>query len=118
MDAKISSYLAENVSPPESKLIPTEGFTVPCTGHKVVDTAPPYIPFQLMKADLAIVVYYRFWPFTFYRSRRLFRFVARPGRQNEIIWEKQPSGVIEPDFDKFIQSYGGHFPVLIPKSYK
>ena len=91
--------LAEVVKPAEAKLSPTEALTVPCTGQQLVGASAPYVQPALTDADLAIVVYYRAWPFTFYRDRRLFRFVARLGKRGEVIWEKQPSGILEADFD-------------------
>ena len=112
----IDRGLAEVVKPPESKLSPTEGLTVPCTGNRIVGSSPPYAQPVLARADLAIVVYYRTWPFTFYRDHRLFRFVARNGMNSEIVWDKQPtSEVMERDFAGFIQMHGGTFPPSSPQ---
>jgi hypothetical protein len=106
--------LAIIVSPPEAKLVPTEGFTVPCIseGMKIVATSPPNKPIYVTQADLALVVYYRAWPFTFYRDHRLFRFVAHFGNQ-EVTWEKQPAVDLEPDFNNWIAEHGGTFPPKI-----
>jgi hypothetical protein len=109
--AYFSSSLARIVQPPETNLVPTEGFTVPCTaeGRPIVGSSAPYIQPRIVRADLAIAVYYRAWPFTFYREHRLFRFVAHIGKE-EVTWEKQPAAVLEPDFDKYIAEHGGTFP--------
>jgi hypothetical protein len=113
-NAHITGSLARIVQPPESKLEATEGFTVPCTGNKLVGAPPPYVQPVLNRADLAIVVYYRAWPFTFYRGHRLFRFVAKIAKHNEVVWEKQPAAILEPDFDEFIKARGGTFPPQSP----
>jgi hypothetical protein len=107
------SDLATLVSPPATTLYPTEGFTIPCTpeNRPLIASQPPYPPMRVTKADLAIVVYYRAWPFMFYRGRRFFRFIAHFGKQGEVTWEKQPAEVLEPDFDK---NFGGPFPPTAP----
>jgi hypothetical protein len=109
--AHIGSGLVRIVQPPQNKLSPTEGYTIPCTpeGNPVIGTSPPY-KIGVNQADLAIVAYYRVWPFTFYRDHRLFRFVAHFGKQGEVTWEKQPAAVLEPDFDRWITEHGGTFP--------
>ena len=106
----MTNNLARVVQPPESKLDPGEAFTVPCTANKLAGAPPPYVSPAINHADLAIVVYYRAWPFTFYRPHKLFRFVASFGEGNKIIWEKQPAAIIEPGYDKFIQYWGGTLP--------
>jgi hypothetical protein len=113
-NAYFTSSMARIAQPPESKLAPLEGFTVPCTGNKLVGVSAPYVQPVLNRADLAIVVYYRAWPFTFYRDHRLFRFVAKMGKRNEVVWEKQPAAILEPDFDGFIKTHGGTFPPQSP----
>ena len=110
----IDNGLATVVRPPENVLKPTEAFTVPCTGNKLVGASPPYLQPVIAQADLAIVAYYRVWPFTFYRAHRLFRFVAGIGKNNEIVWEKQPSEVLEVDYDRWIETHGGTFPPKLP----
>jgi hypothetical protein len=111
----ITSSLVRIVQPPESELKPTEGFTVPCTGNRLVGAGAPSIQPEINRADLAIVMYYRAWPFTFYRGHRLFRFVAAIENGNAIAWEKQPSAVLEGDFDRWIADHGGTFPPELPK---
>lgn len=83
------------VAAPNPMLPSTEGFTVPCEddGFKIVGGT-------LESIDLAIVVYYRPWPFTFLRSRKMFRFVER-GSGSQIFWDKQPSTPMEREFDEF-----------------
>jgi hypothetical protein len=107
---RITNTLAIVVRPPENVLMPTEGFTVPCTANPVVSAPPPYIQPAINLADLAIVVYYRAWPFTFYRGHRLFRFVANIGRHGEISWDKQPADALGAAYDKFLNDRGGSFP--------
>jgi hypothetical protein len=109
-NAHITSSLARVVQPPESLLKPTEGFTVPCTGSKLIGSPPPYLQPVISRVDMAIVVYYRAWPFTFYRDHRLFRFVASLGKDGEVSWEKQPSVDLEPDYNEFIREHGDTFP--------
>ncbi len=107
-----TSSMARVVMPAENTLRPTEGYTVPCTSENMIATGPPF-KLDLKSADLAIVVYYRTWPFTFYRPHRLFRFVARVGRAGEVAWDKQPTTEpLEQDYDKFIESRGGTFPPI------
>lgn len=84
-----TSSLARVVVPPENRLRPAESLTVPCTTENMIGTAPPF-RLALKKADLAIVVYYRVWPLTFYRDHKLFRFVARVGQDGAVVWDKQP----------------------------
>jgi hypothetical protein len=104
-----TNSLARVVVPPESKLKPTEGYTVPCTGEHMFGTSPPFA-LKIKNADLAIVAYYRPWPFTFLRNHRLFRFVANVSRDGEVTWEKQPAAALEKDFDNYIQQHEGTFP--------
>jgi hypothetical protein len=110
----MENNLARIVQPPESKLDPGEAFTVPCTGNQLVGGQAPYTSPTISHADLAIVTYYRAWPFTFYRPHKLFRFVASFGKQGQIIWDKQPAAILESDYDKFIQERGGTFPPPTP----
>ncbi len=106
----VSSSMAQVVIPPENRLRPTESLTVPCVSENMFATNPPDI-LNLKNADLAIAIYYRVWPFTFYRTHRLFRFVARIGRNGEVIWDKQPSTeVLEQDYNQFINERSGTFP--------
>jgi hypothetical protein len=106
--------LARIVQPPESNLSPMEGLTVPCTGNKLMASLSPYVQPVITYANLAIVVYYRAWPFTFYRDHRLFRFVANFGKHGEITWEKQPAAELEQDYNRFIKQHGGTFPPRPP----
>jgi hypothetical protein len=85
------------VSPGNLVLHPgSDGLTVPCE-DKTRMTVGPYL-----NADVAIVLSYRPWPFTFVTRRKLFRFVARPSGGN-VIWDKQPSSPMEQDFEEFIR---------------
>jgi len=77
-------------------------------------TNPPFF-LNLKYADLAIVAYYRAWPFTFYRTHTLFRFVARIGKNGEVIWDREPADAIEKDYDMFIKERGGMFPPQPPQ---
>jgi len=92
------SNVIRTVAPENAILQPNQGLTVPCSNR--------YIPLQgingpYKSADLAIVVSYRPWPFTFIRQRKLFRFVARPDDGN-IVWDKQPPTVLEHDFNTLV----------------
>lgn len=79
-------------------LHPSEAITVPCAESPGV-----YVPVR--SADLAIVAYYRPWPFTFIHSRRFFRFVSRNTTKDNVTWDRQPSLPIEKDFDEFLDTY-------------
>lgn len=107
--AHFTSSMARVVVPPENRLKAAEGYTVPCTNEQMIGTNPPFF-LALKSADLAIVVYYRTWPFTFYRTHKLFRFVARIGSNGEVVWDKQPADALEADYDEFIARRGGTFP--------
>jgi hypothetical protein len=106
--------LAFIVKPPESKLDADESFTVPCAPNLAGRAGQPL---AITQADLAMVVYYRPWPFTFLRRHKLLRLVARIGEQGDIIWERQPAAPLEKDFDAYIQAHGGTFPPQ-PPSFK
>jgi hypothetical protein len=81
-----------------NEIFPTgQSFTVPCEDDNVHIITGPYT-----SADLAIVVSYRPWPFTFTHRRKFFRFVARLGDGN-VIWDKQPSLPLEHDFDELMK---------------
>lgn len=113
--AHFNGSMARVVMPPESTLAPTEGYTVPCTPENMIVT--PGRPLTIQQADLAIAVYFRPWPLTFLRRHRLFRFVARIGKQGEVVWEKQPAADLEQDYNEFIQSRGGTFPPSFRPSF-
>jgi hypothetical protein len=112
----LRSGVVKLARPNESQLEPAESYTIPCTheGKPMFDT-PEHQGVKLAKADLAIVAYYRIWPFTFYRGHRLFRFVAHVGSHGEVTWEKQPAAVLEPDFDNWLAIHGGSFPPELPR---
>jgi hypothetical protein len=60
---------------------------------------------NLVSIDLAIVVYYRPWPFTFLRFHKLFRFVGRPTSDLKgTIYDRQPSAPLENDFNELLKS--------------
>jgi len=108
------SSVARVVAPPESTLRPTEGYTVPCTNEQMFGTSAPFW-LSLKSADVAIVVYYRAWPFTFYRTHRLFRFVARIGRNGDVVWDKQPTTeALERDYEAYLQIHRRDFPRTFP----
>jgi hypothetical protein len=101
--ANIQGNVGRVVIPPASILRPTEGYTVPCTSEKMFYFSPPLI---VKHADIAIIVYYRPWPFTFLRSHRLYRFVARMNPQGQITsWDKQPAAQLEPDFEHWLKEH-------------
>jgi len=113
-----TASLARVVVPPENRLRPTESYTVPCTSENMIGTSPPFM-LPLRQADLAIVVYYRPWPFTLIRRHRLFRFVARISGSGNVVWDKQPTPEqMETDYDAFIQAHGGTFPPTFPRPFK
>ena len=113
-----TASLARVVVPPEARLPPTEGYTVPCTSENMFAASPPFM-LPLRQADLAIVVYYRPWPFTLIRRHRLFRFVARIGGNGTVDWDKQPTTEeMERDYDSFVKQHGGTFPPTPPHGFK
>lgn len=112
--ADFSDNLSAVAVPPGSALNATEGYTVPCIPHRLIGLPAPFHQPVLARADLAIVVYYRAWPFTFHRDHRLFRFLSRIQNDGTVIWEKQPAAVLEPDYDRYIAAHGGTFPPTFP----
>jgi hypothetical protein len=80
------SSMTQTSSPPEQKLGPADGYTVPCDMTPFVDHS------RLSENDIALVVYYRPWPFTLFQSYKLFRFAGHPSSDlNYTIYEQQPS---------------------------
>lgn len=112
--AEFSNNLSAVAVPPGSALNATEGYTVPCIPYRLIGLPAPFHQPVLARADLAIVVYYRAWPFTFHRDHRLFRFLSRIQNDGTVIWEKQPAAVLEPDYDRYIAAHGGTFPPTFP----
>lgn len=101
----VGDTLVQLAVPPEKRLRPTEGYTVPCAQGVV----------QLDAADLAIVVSYRVWPVTVWKRHEMFRFVSRSNERGQVVWDKQPlTEDMEHDFDKFIARFGGEFPPPLP----
>jgi hypothetical protein len=86
-------------NPLNKVLYPNEAFTVPCVGGSHASSLVP----PMGAGDIAIVVSFRPWPFSFVKRRKLFRFVSRVNN-GEAFWDRQPSYVIEKDFDKFAAS--------------
>lgn len=88
--------LVRIVRPKNLDLEPGETFTVQCTptGNPIIRALPPDDVLRVTKADVAIVVYYRPWPFSFHRHR-LFRFVATFAKNGTVTWEKQPVPPLE-----------------------
>ena len=90
----IISSMTQTTAPPEQKLVGDESYTVPC------DITPFVDHLRLIHNDLALVIYYRPWPFTRFQCYKLIRFVgkAAPGLKYTI-YEEQPSGDLEKDFE-------------------
>src|SRR5580704_6791847 len=95
--SRLTNSASRVAYPADLTLPPGQAFTVPCEGDVHLVNGP------YRSADLAIVVSYRPWPFTFIRQRKFFRFVARLDTGN-VIWEKQPSSFLEHDFDSLLNS--------------
>jgi hypothetical protein len=91
------SNMARGVSPYNATLDPSDALTVPC------DSDVHIIQNPVQDADLAIVVAYRSWPFTFIRHRKFFRFVSRRNGQT-ITWDRQPVSVLEDNFNRMVAS--------------
>jgi len=99
----IESTMSRTVHPPENQLTPTEAFPVPCDLKGVDINGEGFT-----RIDLAIVVYYRPWPFTMFRTHKLIRFSARPGLDKRAaVWDRHPVGELEADFDKWLTTFGG-----------
>jgi hypothetical protein len=79
-----------------SALAPTEAMTTTC--GMVALQAIDHI-------DLGVIIYYRPWPFTFVRKRRVFRYVVLPGRGGELNWFEQPSAELEVALDAYLHSH-------------
>jgi hypothetical protein len=84
---------------PEKKLPPTQTLTSRCGINFIL---PPQAVDEI---DLGIILYFRPWPLTLFRSRRVFRFKAQP-TANGLNWYKQASGDLEKALDEFLV----HFP--------
>jgi hypothetical protein len=78
-----------NIKPPSGILEPSESFTVPCQNAPVLSPEA--------QVDLAIIMSYRPWPFTFLHMQRFFRFVSRKTLDGTFVWDKQPS---DPSLEK------------------
>ena len=59
--------------------------------------------------DIAVVAYYRPWPFTFLRCRKFFRFEGRNDGA-KLNWYKQPPGDIDQSFDAVMKAMKVEFP--------
>jgi hypothetical protein len=93
----IESSMTQVISPPQRELAPTEGYTVPC---EIPSIRPPP---KFVHIDLAVVIYYRPWPFVMFRAHKLLRFVGSPGADlHSTIWDKQPSSDMERDFENWL----------------
>jgi hypothetical protein len=86
------------ISPYNLILPPGQGFTVPCESDILRLGEGTY-----RSVDLAIVVSYRPWPVTIIRQRKFFRLVARLDN-GSVIWEKEPSSVMEHEFDLMLNT--------------
>ncbi len=71
-----------------SDLASSDSVTVPCSDKRFMTFG------NVFGADIAIVVYYHPWPFTFIDSNRIFRFVSRRTRSS-VTWDKQPPAPLE-----------------------
>lgn len=89
---------ASNPSKPTGNVLsPGDSFTVPCS-------IPGMLSGPYHSADIAIIVFYHPWPFTFFHYRRFFRFVMRRETDGNITWDKQPTPPeLELDFDRLKQ---------------
>jgi nitrogen fixation-related uncharacterized protein len=107
-DILVEDSLETIISPPENILAKSETMTVPCTPNPPVPNGYTHQPFPLRKADIAIAFYYKPWPITFLRRHRLFRFVARLGRNRELLgWDREPASILEPEFEEFMKRTNG-----------
>jgi hypothetical protein len=74
---------ADNVATKLKVFRPSDTITVPCADQN-------YINFRNVNAaDIAIVITYRPWPFTFLTRMKIFRFVSRKSGST-IAWDRQP----------------------------
>lgn len=84
------------------ELMPGENFSFRCGSNGVNFLAP--VP-MIKSMDVAVVLWYRPWPFTFLRSRKFLRFEG-VNTGSKIEWYKQPQGTIEKDYDEFCKITG------------
>jgi hypothetical protein len=74
-------------------LSPTQTTTISCgIGWQMPATT-------IQEFDLAVIVYFRPWPLTFIRQKKVFRFVAHQGKDG-LIFHKQPPEPLEKDIEK------------------
>jgi hypothetical protein len=100
----VGSSMSRFNSPPQKTLAPTESFPVPC------ELSFTGVAFRAV--DLAIVVYYRPWPFIFLRLHKLMPFSARSsGQPTYPIWDKHPvTPELEHDFNEWLRNWGAAYP--------
>jgi hypothetical protein len=81
---------------PHLVLPPGQSLTVPCERTRSFG-------YSFKGVDLAVVLSYRPWPFTFLHQRRFFRFVARLNNET-VVWDREPSADLEHEFDVLLNS--------------
>jgi len=75
-------------------LSPSDTLTIPC--------GVGMGGWPISRIDLGIVIEYRPWPLTFLASRKVFRFVAIPGKAGQLNWYKQPPEELERALDNYL----------------
>lgn len=88
------SWSARNANMGTTKSLPsTQSVTVSCGMNLGLPAR------AIDEMDLAVVVYFRPWPFNFIRKRRIFRFVAHQGRDGLIFHRQMFTDEIEREID-------------------
>jgi hypothetical protein len=97
----VTNALYDIIQPPRL-LIPADRFSLPCA-PQLVGSGQPDKPVKFSVLDIAIVTYYRPWPFVFLMRRRFFRFVGHYDDEF-LVWEPQPAdSKLVKDFDDNIE---------------
>jgi len=97
--------------PPEKVRQPGEPLTVPCTQHVAFGFGfgPNGSLEPITYADIAFVVSFRPWPFSFIRRTKFLRFEGKwDGKETK--WYRQPARNIEEEFNGFLLRTHTRFP--------
>jgi hypothetical protein len=76
---------------PQKVLNPNQTVTLPCS-ISLKDGS------QITQMDIGIVVHFRFWPFAFWRTRKIQRFAVGRG-DNGLVWHELPPNELEAAYE-------------------
>jgi len=113
MDAEIagnhlSNMMAGSGSPIQKVLEPGQTYSVSCGEEKSTFVNAPESLVSSMTVEAVAI--YRPWPFTFFRSRRFFKFLGTNNGAKLNWYKEPPTDSDERRFDEFIKSFHVPFP--------